>query len=383
MNSPETGTPKPLLVTAAIGAVGVAGAFFLSSPERFFMNWILWFLVILTVSLGALFMVALEHVVASVWSVPLRRVPERLASLLFLAIPMGLVALFAVPKLYPGTFPEAHSDAVLAGKAFWLSFPFFTVRVVLCFALWLLFYALLVRGSFRQDATRDAAFTVKARRLAPLFMMVFAVTLTVVSFDWISGLQPKWYSDIFGVYLFAGTFLAGVAATAVAAIYLYDRGRLEGVKGDHLYNLGGLLFAFTIFWAYIAFAQYLLMWYADMPEEVFWFKPRTHGGWLAVFIVLFLVRYAVPFFALISRTYKSNPKRLRFMAVWMLCGHVIDLYWLIFPVLGSKVTLGWQEAAFALFFASLAVIWARRAMAQGKDMPVGDPFFEAGLEFRL
>ena len=347
------------------------------------MNWILWLVFVLTVALGCLFMVSLEHVVASLWSVPLRRVPERLSSLVFLAVPIALVALTGVTRLYPGTSPQAAADPVLSGKAFWLSLPFFSTRAIVCFALWIVSFFVLVGGSMKQDRTKNPAFNIRARWFSPLFMMIFAFTLTAVAFDWISGLEPKWYSDILGVYLFAGTFLAGISSTALAVIYLREKGRLPGVRIDHLYNLGGLLFAFTIFWAYIAFAQYLLMWYANMPEEVFWFKPRTEGKWGVIFVALFVIRYIVPFLVLISRRNKSSVKILGAMAAWILLGHLVDLYWLMFPVLRTGPIFGWQEAAFALFFLATGLLWVRRAMTRGEDMPAGDPFLKAGLEFRL
>ena len=139
-------------------------------------------------------------------------------------------------------------------------------------------------------------------------MAIFGITITLVAFDWISSLEPEWYSDIFGVYIFAGTFLAGLAATTLAVLYLKSRGRLPAVGPDHMYNLGGFLFAFTVFWSYIGFAQYMLMWYANMPEEVFWYKDRLQGAWGPLLLALAVLHFLVPFFMLIPREAKSNPK---------------------------------------------------------------------------
>ncbi len=382
MTGSKTSTGQVLWGAAALGLMGVVAAYPVAGPARFWANWLLWFLFLLTIAMGSLFIVALEHLVGSRWSVPLRRIPERLSTLLLPAVPMALVALGALPVLYPGTRPEAAHDPVLAGKAFWLSTPFVSTRVVLCLALWLVGVAVLTGGSLRQDRTRDPGFNVKARRFAPAFLAIFALTLTLVAFDWISALEPKWYSDIFGVYLFAGTFLAALAATAASVVYLKDRGRLEGVRPAHLYNLGAYLFAFTVFWSYIAFAQYLLMWYGDMPEEVFWYKERLAGPWLGVALLLGVVHFLIPFFALIPRDAKEDTRRLFWVAVLMLVAHVLDLYWLIFPVLGPP-RLFWPELSFALFFISGGLLWVRAAMERGEDMPAGDPFLREGLEFRL
>ncbi len=382
MTGSKTSTGQALWGAAALGLVGVGATYPVAGPARFWANWLLWFLFLLTIGLGSLFIVALEHLVGSRWSVPLRRIPERLSTLLLLAVPMAFVSLGALPVLYPGTRPEAAHDPVLAGKAFWLSAPFVSTRTILCLALWLVGVAVLTGGSLRQDRTRDPGFNVKARRFAPAFLAIFAVTLTLVAFDWISALEPKWYSDIFGVYLFAGTFLAALAATAVSVVFLKGKGRLEGVGPSHLYNLGAYLFAFTVFWSYIAFAQYLLMWYGDMPEEVFWYKERLAGSWLGVALLLGVVHFLIPFFALIPRDAKGDTRRLFRVAVLMLAAHVLDLYWLIFPVLGPP-RLSWPELSFALFFISGGLLWVRAAMERGEDMPAGDPFLREGLEFRL
>ncbi len=376
-------TPTLLRGTLLLGVLAVAAAYREVPPSRFWANWLLWFILFFTVALGSLFLVALEHLVNAKWSVPVRRVPERLATLLIPACLMGLVAFAALPVLFPGTRPAALHDPQLAGKAFWLSIPFVSLRALVVFGLVLTGLAVLVGGSLRQDATRDPAFNVRARKFAPAFMAMFALSITLVAFDWISALTPAWYSDIFGVYLFAGAFLGGLAATSLAVLHLKAQGRLEGVRRDHLYNLGGFLFAFTVFWSYIGFAQYLLMWYANLPDEVVYFQARLAGGWHAVTILLAVLHFVMPFFALITRDAKGDGARLRRVAVLMLAAHVLDMYWLIFPALGGGPRLGWPEVGFALCFLSLALLWVRGALQKGEDMPVGDPFLQEGLEFRL
>ena len=377
------GANTKLTFAALLGLAGVVAASLFSGWERFWANWILWFLFLLTIGLGSLFLVALEHVVGAKWSIPLRRVPERLSSLALLMGPASLIALLSLRFLYPWTNPEAAQDPVLAGKAVWLNVPFFSFRVVLCAGLWLLAYRIMVSGSLKQDLNQDPGFNLRARRFAPLFMIIFGITITVVAFDWISSLEPTWYSDIFGVYLFAGTFLAGLAATTLAILYVKSRGRLQEVGPDHVYNLGGFLFAFTVFWSYIGFAQYMLMWYANLPEEVFWYKERLEGGWGAILLVLAVFHFLVPFFLLIPREAKSSPRFLFFTAAIMLFSHWLDLYWMIFPVLRRGLLMGWPELAFGLFFIAGGLLWIRRSMNRGSDMPTGDPFLRQGLEFHL
>jgi hypothetical protein len=379
----ESGAMRILTVGTIAGLAGVLATGFIAGWERFWLNWVFWFLFVLTIGLGSLFIVALEHVVGAKWSVPLRRVPERLASLALLMAPALLLALLSLPILYPGTRPEAAADPILAGKAVWLNTTAFVARVVVCIGLWFLAYRILVSGSIRQDQEKDPRFNVRARRFAPVFMVMFAITITVVAFDWIAGLEPAWYSDVFGVYIFAGTFLAGLAATTLAVVYLIARGRLPGVEPDHVYNLGGFLFAFTVFWAYIGFAQYLLMWYANMPEEVFWYRERLEGSWGLLVLVLAVFHFFVPFVVLIPRFAKTAPKRLAWIAALILFAQWLDLYWMIFPVLGMGPVFSWPEASFALFFLGTSLLWFRHLMDRGAAMPVGDPFLREGLEFRL
>jgi hypothetical protein len=315
--------------------------------------------------------------------VPIRRTAERISGLVVLAAPVALVALLALPVLYPWTRPEAAARPAVAGKAAWLNVPFFTVRVLVCLGLWLLSYRIFVLGSFRQDRTRDPGFNVRARRFAPAFMAIFALTVTLVAFDWLSSMEPEWYSDIFGVYVFAGSFLAGLAAVSLAVLYLKDRGRLPRVRFDNLYGLGGWLFAFAVFWAYIAFAQYLLQWYGNLPEEVFWYKQRVEGGWLGLALPTGLLYFLIPFLVMIPRDAKGKPRTLRRAAVLFLVAHFLDLYWLILPAAGTGPLPSWPEASFALFFGGIALLWLGRAMTLGEDMPVGDPFLEESLEYRL
>ena len=365
-----------------IGAAGSAGVYFSVGRERFWLNWLVWTLFLLTLGLGNLFLVALERLVGAHWSVPMRRVPERIASLIPLAVPLLLIAFFGVPVILPWTYPEAAHNPILVAKTPWLNLPFFAIRLAVCAVAWMLFYRFYVRGSFRQDVSKDPVFTVRARRLAPLFMMVFFFSVTILAFDWISGLEPEWYSDMFGVYLFAGTFISGIAAMIVGVLSLMRRGRLPEVQTKHVYNLGSLALAFTVFFAYIGFAQYMLIWYANLPEEVSWFKHRIEGAWQPVALLLPLLHFFIPFFLLIGSLGKRHPATLRIAASSILLGHFVNLYWLIFPVLGPTPLFGWPELAMACFFFGLGCLQIRRAMGRGADMPVGDPLLSRGLEWQ-
>ena len=372
-----------LLAMTVLGAAGAVGVYLSEGPARFWANWLVWTLYLLTIGLGNLFLVALERLVGAHWSVPMRRVPERIASLIPLAIPLLIIAFLGVPVLFPWTHEAAKHNPILIAKAPWLNLPFFAIRLAACALVWMLYYRFYVRGSLRQDDSKDPGFTIRARKLAPSFMVVFFFSVTILSFDWISGLEPEWYSDMFGVYLFAGTFISGIAAMTMGVLGLIRRGRLPEVKYKHYYNLGTLGLAFTVFYAYIGFAQYMLIWYANLPEEVVWFKHRIEGAWQPVALLLPLLHFFIPFFLLVGSVGKKNPRLLRFAMLSILLGHFVDLYWLIFPVLGAGPLLGWPELAMACLFLGLGYLQIRRAMGRGADMPVGDPLLAKGLEWQL
>jgi hypothetical protein len=381
--SRSTFARNALVALTAIGAAGAVAVYMNEGPARFWANWLVWTLMLLTLGLGNLFLVALERLVGAHWSVPMRRVPERIAALIPLAIVLLFIGYLSLPVLFPWTRPEAAHNPILVAKAPWLNTTFFAIRLVVCAVLWLLFYFFYVRGSLRQDTSKDPAFTVKARRLAPPFMVTFFFTITIVAFDWISSLEPEWYSDMFGVYLFAGTFLSGIAAMAIGVLALLRKGRLRDVGSQHYYNLGTLGLAFTVFYAYISFAQYMLIWYADLPEEIVWFKHRLEGGWQSIALLLPIFHFAIPFFLLVGGSPKKRPWVLRIAALSILFGHFVDIYWLIVPTISPTPLLGWPELVMACLFLGLGFLQIRRAMGRGADMPVGDPLLAKGLEWQL
>jgi hypothetical protein len=386
MRNPEANTTSSLAGGAAcLGMAGSMACYFAGSegPRRFFANWIMWWMFLLSIVLGALFLVAVEHVVGAHWSVPLRRTAERISMLLVPLFPVGVVALLGVSTLYSWAGPEAFADPLLQEKAAYLNLPFFALRAAACFLLWYVFYRLLVVASVRQDFGLAPDFAGRAKCRAVLFMLVFGVTLSVAAIDWLMSLEPNWFSTIIAVYLFAEAMLGGLAAVTLLSLYLKRVGRLPGIKADHLYNLGALIFGFSSFWAYIAYSQMMLMWYGNLPQENIFYLERISGSWLAVSVLLPVVHFLIPVFALMSRPAKSNEKRLCWVSVLLLVSVLLSTYWFVFPVLGWGVVCSWPEASFLLFFAGSAVLFVHKSLSFGPDMPENDPHLQDGLEFAL
>jgi len=343
--------------------------------------------------LGSLFFVALQHVTHSVWSVVLRRVAEMFAA------PMWLVAVLFVPVLLFAVLPESFGlfpwldpevvdgDHLLEGKKPYLNLTFFSARAILFFAVWVGFTAFFVGRSLRQDeGAGGVESSLTMRKAAAPFMVLFAFTITFASFDWFMSLDPHWFSTILGVYVFSGAALSGLAAITIAVVWMRAKGMLgDGViTGDHLYSLGGLLFAFSCFWAYIAFSQFMLIWYGNIPEETVWYFHRLEHGWLPVTLALAALRFVLPFFLLLSRDAKMNPKALVATSVIVLAGQLVDLYWLIMPQLdGAGPRLSWRELGPSLVMVGVLVIYVSRFLARHRALPTGDPLFQESREFHL
>jgi hypothetical protein len=260
---------------------------------------------------------------------------------------------------------------------------FFLIRVLVYFAIWSLWAVRLYRNSAAQDEAPSLARARSAERWSAPGMLVLTVTVALASFDWLMSLDPHWYSTIFGIYVYSGAALSFVAALALLLMFFRGAGVLRGsVTHEHYHDLGKWIFGLTVFWAYIAFSQYMLIWYANLPEETVWFRDRLTGSWRSVAAVLVLGHFIVPFLVLVSRAAKRRLGVLGAAAAWILLMHYTDLYWIAMPVFSPKgFAPSWID------FASLAavggtfglVFWlrlARRAIA-----PVGDIRFERSLEF--
>ena len=407
-----SGLKKVALALVVLGILlTVIGFVDAAHRGRLAYGYLLAFVFVWSIVLGSVFFVALQHITGSVWSVVVRRVAEMFAS------PMWLVAILFIPvlviALVPGDdpmFPWAtgtevahageagagdhghdhhgdHAAVLLEKKAPYLNVPFFILRTIVFFLIWIVFAGIFVKTSLKQDdGSVGAEASARLKGLAAPFMILFALTVTFASFDWLMSLQPEWFSTIFGVYVFSGMTLAALAAVTLGVVGMRAKGWLpeDLITPDHLYSLGALLFAFTCFWAYIAFSQFMLIWYGNIPEETFWFADRFENGWLTVSWLLAGVRFVVPFFLLLPRGAKMNPRRLAQASVIILVGQWIDLYWLILPqAQGDHPAVGWQELGPSLLLTGILVWFVSRFVGRQRLAAVGDPLFEKSRHFHL
>jgi hypothetical protein len=308
--------------------------------ERFLRAYIVAFCVVLSLSLGGLWFVMLQHLTKAGWSVVLRRVAEAFASnltwLWIFFIPI-LIGVFKT-DLYAWRHPDP-ADKVLAHKALFFEPWFWIGRTVFYFAIWAFLARYFLRRSVNQDETGDPAITLRMQKVAAPGMILYAFTQTFAIIDWVMSLEPHWFSTMFGVYFFAASCCGFFAATILACMAMQRAGRLKGViTTEHYHDLGKGLFAFGIvFWAYIAYSQYMLIWYANIPEETMWFIARQLGGWQSLSIFLVLGHFLGPFLILISRWPKRWRGFLAIGAAWMLFVHFIDIFWLVMPAVPGEL----------------------------------------------
>lgn len=382
-----SGLSKLGWILLAIGVLFGALAFFTDSTRASF-NYIVAFAFMISIGVGSLFLIALEYAVGAVWSVPIRRIVEFFAAVIpFLAV-LVIPLLINLHDIFHWSHAEALAeDEILQGKSPYLNVSFFVIRAVVLIGTWSLFYVLFIRNSKKQDHTADQNLTKKNIRLSVIFIPVFAITITISAIDWLMSIEPHWFSTIFGVYFFSGTVIAALAAATLATVLLKEKGYLHPkITNDHLFSLGGLLFAFVNFWAYIAFSQFMLIWYADLPEETFWFLQRWEGSWAVFSILLIIIHFIVPYAMLVSNPAKSDPKRLKFIAVWLLLAHLLDLFWLVMPEtpgLEGGYFFSWIDLVFPFFIAGVVILIFNLKAGRGNLLPVGDPKLKRGLDFHL
>ena len=375
--------PVLALVVAVLGGVACA-ILGTANPKQFLFSWLVSFLFFLSLALGALFFVLIQYAAQGGWGIVLRRIGETVFATLPVMAVLSLPVFFGLHDLYEWAHAgAAEHDALLQWKAPFLNVPFFLTRAVVYFVIWSFVAVLYYRGSSGQDATGDPAVSARLRRLAGPSLIVLAVTQTFASIDWIMSLTPHWYSTMFGVYFFAGSFVGFIALLSVISVAM-QKARLvdTAINAEHLQDVGKFLFAFTAFWAYIAFSQFFLMWYANMPEETIWYKARMTGSWMTVSLVLMAGHFVAPFFYLMGRRVKRNGVALAAGGAWLLTMHFLDLYWQVMPTLHpegfspSVLDVAAFAAVGGVFGAAAGWLLRRNAL-----VPIRDPRLAESLAF--
>ena len=368
-------------VLMGVGLVSAAAGL-LIDPNRTWSDGLVIGCYLIGIGLAGLFFVALQYATGDTWSIAFRRVPEAMAATLPAGVGVVAITLVASAALYPWTAMTITPEEGVF-RQMWLIWPFFLARAAVYVAIWAAFARAILRASRRQDEEGGFAQTDANIRLSIAFLVLFGLTYSLASFDWVMSREPHFSSTIFAVYNFAGLFSSGLAVLIILAVWLREAGPLRGVlRDDHLHDLGKLLFAFSTFWMYIWFSQYMLIWYANIPEEAVYFVDRTRGTWAPLFFLNVALNWAIPFVVLLRRDTKRQGSTLVKVAAAVLFGRWLDLYLMILPpTLGAAPRAGLLELGLTAGGAGLFAFALFRALKQAPLVPIGDPMLMESLHY--
>jgi F0F1-type ATP synthase assembly protein I len=423
----EGGWASAWKLSAALGGLGVVGCLigWSSDPHRFAFSWLFGVMSFLAIGLGALFFVLWQHLAGAGWSISIRRIPELLMSGLPVLALLVVPILFQMDELYPwmeswresqahgqeeshdahasgehlvgasvaraqdhgsaeahGEGHDAHHtpqhaahEEVIRSKLAYLNQPSFLIRAVVYCAIWIVLAWFFFTSSTKQDTTRDLSLTRRMQSLSPIATFSFALTLTFAAFDWMMSLEPTWFSTIFGVQYFAVSAVSSLAMIVLMLFGLKSAGVFgEAVTTEHFHDLGKLLFGFLVFWAYISFSQFMLIWYASIPEETTYYHLRWAGGWRTFSLFMVVAHFVVPFLLLMSRNVKRRLPVLAFGAAWLLVMHVTEVFWLVMPYVSpGELTVHWIDLAALFAVGGVYLTFVFFMMGRYPLVPVGDP----------
>ncbi len=374
----------PLLLAGAAGLLVCAGigAFVPGDATQFFASYLIAYMFCLGITLGCLALGMVHQLSGGAWGVVLRRPIGAASRALPLLTLLFLPVLLGMQHLYTWTRPDVvAADEALRHKQLYLNIPLFVARAALYFLVWNTVSYTLNRLSLRQDRTGDPAIARRMQRVSAAGLVLYGLTITFASFDWLMSLAPDWYSTIYGVIVIGGQGLSAMAFLILAITWLSRRPPLDTIiSADHFHDAGNLTLAFVMLWAYFAFSQYLIIWAGNLPKEISWYQHRLQTSWRAIGIALVLFHFAVPFLVLLSRRVKRQAAALARVAALLLVARVIDLFWLVSPefhpdrIFVSVLDVLLPLSMFALWLG--VVVWQLRGRA---ILPVHDPEFEEAL----
>lgn len=344
--------------------------------ERMWHAYLVAYFFFVSLSLGGLFFTAISNLTNAGWSVSVRRISEAFTAYLPYAVLLTIPLLVGAKDLYTWLDPEVvAADSLLQGKASYLNQGFFHIRLLAFFAMWLFFAWKIVTNSIKQDETGEESYTHSNAKLSIAFVLVFALSYSLYSVDLMMSLEAHWFSTMFGVYTFSGLFQSFMAMMCLFTIYMIKKDYLKGFADEnHVHDLAKYMWAFTIFYAYIGFCQFMLIWYANLPEETIFFMHRTHGAWFWISVSLVVFKFIVPFLALAPRAAKRNFCHVRNVAILILITQFVDNYWLVYPNLDhDKAVFSFWEIGVFLGFLGLFLLQVHMFLAKNNIVAIKDP----------
>lgn len=375
---------RPLRNALIVGVVALAlcavGVFV--DRAAFFRAYLIAYVFVLGIPLGCLGIVMIHHLVGGTWGFAIQRSLEAAIATFPVMVVLFLPLLFGLPDLFLWARPEAAHDPVLAQKALYLNVPGFIIRAAVYFAVWCVLGFFLGRWSTEQDHQTDAAPVRRMQTLSGPGLVLYGLTVTFSAIDWLMSIEPHWYSTIFGMIFMVSHGLVALAFVTGAAYLLSRREPLTHIIAPWVFqDLGNLMLAFIMLWAYLSFSQFLLIWVENLQHEIPWYLHRMSGGWAVIAIALIVLQFSLPFLLLLSRGVKRNPARLCVVVGIVALMHLIELFWFVTPTFHPNgFYLHWTTVLAPI---GVGGVWLAAFLHRLKDrplLPFGDPRFVAIVE---
>lgn len=363
----------------AIGVVAFALGFLLDA-ERTWANYLLNNYYFVSLAVGAAFFGAIQYITQSGWSALFKRVPEAMAAYFPVAAVLFLLLFFGMHAIFEWTHDEVvQHDQLLQHKSSYLNIPFFFIRMVVFFAAWILLSKLLRRLSLKEDELGGMAWFYKSERYSKVFIFVIAFSFSLFSVDMLMSLEPHWFSTLFAAKSFISGFLHANAVIALVVILLSRKGHFKGLNGSHLHDFTRYIFMASIVWGYFNFAEFMLIWYGNIPEETAWFVHRSEGVYQILFFVNIALNWAVPFFVLMPRKTSRSKLFILPVVVVLIIGQYTELYYIIWPATVHAPKFGWLEIGTFLGFVGLFSWVVARALAKANLVPRNHPYLQESI----
>jgi len=371
------------LIMIAIGLISLAYGYFGGlGAGRIAANILMNTFYFLGIALIGLFFVAVHAIAESGWQVSVQRIGEAMSRF----IPVGgilLLALFSLgglSSLYEWTHTE-HLDAILLKKVGYLNVPFFMIRFFIYFAGWIILAWLIRKTSLKLDVDGDKFYFNRLRTVSAIFIVFYAVTSVTSSFDWLMSIDAHWFSTLYGWYIFSSMLASGTAVIIILLYVLKRMGYMTHVNAEHVHDLGKYLFGFSIFWAYLWFSQYMLIWYANIPEETVYFYTRLKY-FNTIFFLNLVLNLAVPLLVLMTRNSKRMFAVLLPVSAVVFIGHWIDMYQIVMPgVVGKEAGIGLLEIGLTVGYAGLFILVFFHSLSKAPLVPKNHPYFKESIEY--
>lgn len=365
-----------------VGLIASGVGYFLNS-DQFFYSYLTSFSFFTSIALASLILVMIHHITKSSWGTVLRRIPETFSSNLWIWGIFFIPILLGMSTLYHWSNTEyIMNDPIMLGKVPYLNTPFFIIRQFIYFGIWGYLGFRLHKVSVEMDRTNDWGLTTLLRKISAPGILLFSLTIAFASFDWLMSLDAHWFSTMFGVYFFAMSIQALFPVLILLTFWFHKNGILNNtITKVHVYDLGAWFFGFTVFYAYIAFCQFLLIYYANIPEETLWYYHRLEGSWAIITYSLVICRFLIPFILLLNRDRKHNRTLLIITSTLIITMHLIEIHWIVMPILHhGGIAISWLDITTFIGLGGIFMGLFFSTLKTHRMVPINDPTLPASLD---